>query len=44
MQDEQKQKIEECELKSAKIEAVGRGENGMSYFVVKNVGIHYERR
>ena len=34
----QKQKIEECELKSAKIEAVGRGENGMSYFVVKNVG------
>ena len=33
-----KQKAEECELKSARIEAVGRGENGMAYFVVNNVG------
>ena len=34
----QKQKAEENELKSAKIEAMGRGENGMAYFVVQNVG------
>lgn len=34
----QRQKAEECESKSAKIEAMGRGENGIAYFVVKNVG------
>ena len=34
----QKKMAEEDELKSARIEATGRGENGMAYFVVQNVG------
>ncbi len=34
----QKQKAEENELKSARIDASGRGENGMAYFIVQNVG------
>ena len=34
----QKKKAEEEDLKSAKIEASGRGENGVAYFVVENVG------
>ena len=34
----QKQKVEEDELKSARIEATGRGGNGEAYFVVQNVG------
>lgn len=34
----QRQKAERLDLKSAKIEATGRGENGVAYFFVKNVG------
>lgn len=34
----QKQKVEENEFKSAWIDATGRGENGMAYFIVQNVG------
>ena len=34
----QKKMVEEDELKSARIEATGRCENGMAYFVVQNVG------
>ena len=34
----QKKMVEEDELKSARIEATGRGENGMAYFIVQNVG------
>ena len=34
----QRQKAEQIDLKRAKIEAIGRGENGVAYFVVQNVG------
>ena len=34
----QKQKAEEDDLKSARIEVTGRSENDVAYFVVQNVG------